>query len=188
MSAYETDLDCGRVCGPCDIEETCAEADDCISGLCRAGVCHERLHEEGEAIPPGYELKTSQRDRASTARTAGIGFFAVSYGAAYVGALSLPTDLAWLYVPLIGPWTLLDNAKDFAPEHGVRMTKMLLVTDGVLQLAGALMWLGGTLGRGQQLLRIESENENESAERAHEFWVSPTVGRGGYGLQVDGLF
>src|SRR5690606_28653423 len=116
LSAYETDIDCGRVCLPCDIEKRCTHADDCVSGLCKAGVCRERLLEEGEPIPKGYHVEPAERDRASTARLAGIGFFSLSYAGAYVGALSSPTTLSWLYVPLIGPWVLIDDAERFAPE------------------------------------------------------------------------
>jgi len=147
-------------------------------------VCKERLYEEGTPIPPGYHLEPSTNDRASTARLAGIGFFAISYSAAYVAALTTPTSLSWLYVPLIGPWPLLKDAEDFAPEGGVGMTKVLLVADGALQIAGALLWIGGTLGREQQLLRTPVTEE----PHASRVWVAPTVSRGGYSVNVGGLF
>lgn len=187
VSAYETDVDCGGVCGPCEIDESCRAPNDCVSGLCRAGVCHERLYEPGTPIPKGYRLEPAKRDRASTARVAGIGFFAAGYGAAYIAALSSPTSLSWLYVPLVGPWPLLDDAKEFAPEGSVRMTKLILVADGALQIAGALMWIGGSLGRRQQLLREPPPNPGES-QTVDALWLSPTVVRGGYALNVGGLF
>jgi hypothetical protein len=147
-------------------------------------VCTERLYEEGTPIPPGYHLEPSTSDRASTARLAGIGFFAVSYSAAYVAALTTPTSLSWMFVPLLGPWMLLDDAEDFAPEGGVGMTKVLLVTDGALQIAGALLWLGGSIGREQQLLRTPITEEPQ----ASRVWVAPTVGRNGYAMNVGGSF
>jgi hypothetical protein len=183
-SAYETDLDCGGVCEPCNIEQSCHDPNDCVSGLCVAGICKERLYEPGTPIPPGYQLEPSRNDGASTARWAGIGFFGLSYGAAYLAALSAPTSLGWLYVPLVGPWALLGKAEDFAPEGGVGMTKVLLVSDGAIQVAGALLWLGGVIGRGQQLLRTPT------AEQAQlpTVWVSPTVGQDRYSVNFGGLF
>ncbi len=184
-SAYETDVDCGGVCEPCAIDEACRDARDCTSGLCREGLCRERLYASGEPVPPGYHLEPSNQDRASTARKAGIGFFALSYGAAYIAALSAPSSVAWLYVPLIGPWPLIHKAKDFAPENGVRMTKLLLVSDGALQIAGALMWLGGSLGRGQQLLR---DPQAPPSATAKPIWVSASLSADGYQVDVRGLF
>ena len=185
LSDYETDIDCGRVCNPCDIDQHCVHADDCASGLCKAGVCRERLHDEDEPVPQGYHLEPSEHDRASTARIFGIGVFAFSYAGAYIGALSAPTSLSWLYVPLIGPWTLIDDAEDFAPDGGVRLTKVLLVTDGAFQVAGALMWLGGTLGRGQQLLR---DPAREQAQQRPRVLLAPSVSPLGYGLRVHATF
>jgi len=148
-------------------------------------VCRERLLEEGEPIPKGYHVEPAERDRASTARLAGIGFFSLSYAGAYVGALSSPTTLSWLYVPLIGPWVLIDDAERFAPEGRVGMTKVLLAADGALQVAGALMWLGGTLGRGQQLLRDPPQVQARDRPRV---WLTPGVEPHGYGLRVHALF
>ncbi|HEU5075770.1 MAG TPA: hypothetical protein VFU02_16370 [Polyangiaceae bacterium] len=183
-SAYETDVDCGGVCGPCEVEQSCRDAGDCTSGLCQANVCKERIYEAGTPIPPGYHLEPSTSDRASTARLAGISFFAVSYGAAYVAALTTPSSLSLMFVPLVGPWLLLDDAKDFAPEGRVGMTKVLLVADGALQVAGALLWVGGSLGREQQLLRTPAAETPQTSK----VWVSPAIGRNGYSVNVAGLF
>jgi len=170
------------VCGACDIGKGCNDAADCVSGLCQANVCKERLYEPDTPVPPGYHLEPSINDRASTARLAGIGFFAVGYSAAYVAALTKPTSLSWLYVPLIGPWPLLSKAEEFAPEGGVGMTKVLLVADGALQIAGALLWIGGRLGRLEQLLRTPVTPEEARV------WVVPTVSEHGYAVNVSGLF
>ena len=164
------------------MEQSCKSPNDCMSGLCQANVCKERLYEPGTPVPPGYHLEPSTNDRASTARFAGIGFFAVSYGAAYLTALTTPTTMSWLFVPLVGPWPLIGKAEDFAPEGGVGMTKVLLVADGALQIAGALLWIGGTLGREEQLLRTPTE------EQASRVWISPAVTKNGYSMHVGGLF
>lgn len=187
VSAYETDIDCGGVCRPCALEKSCREPNDCVSGLCRAGVCHERLYEPGTPVPEDYELHPAHGDRASTARIAGIGFFAIGYGAAYVAALSSPTTLSWLYVPLIGPWPVLGDVDEFAPKGYERTTKLVLVSDGALQIAGALMWIGGTLGRRQQLLRKAPPNPDE-VQTADTLWILPTALHDGYAVQVGGLF
>src|SRR5690606_34086360 len=34
-SAYETGVDCGGICRPCQIDQRCAKAQDCVSGLCQ---------------------------------------------------------------------------------------------------------------------------------------------------------
>ena len=86
-SAYETGVDCGGICRPCQIDQRCAKAQDCVSGLCQAGSCRERIHQPGDPIPPGYRLEKSQRDRASSARTAGLGFFVLSLHQCTVGTI-----------------------------------------------------------------------------------------------------
>jgi hypothetical protein len=145
----ESDVDCGGDCVPCDIGFRCAVARDCASGRCVRGECQEHAWKSGESVPSGYRLETSSGDAAASARRAGILFFGLSYGGAYIGALVLPQRLSWLYAPIVGPWAALQE-----DELGGWL-RALLVTDGALQAAGAALLLGGIAGRGQQLVRGE---------------------------------
>lgn len=146
----ESDVDCGGDCGSCAIGKKCSAARDCVSGLCAEGVCAERdfdLH-EGQP-PPGYDVRTASSDSGATARRAGILFFGVGYGAAYVSALSYPARLSWMYAPVLGPWLTLGQVE----EKGY---KGLLIADGAFQAAGALILIGGIASGGQQLVRTPS--------------------------------
>jgi len=143
----ETDVDCGGDCLPCALERACRTPRDCRSGRCAEGVCEEQEYKSGDPVPPGYRIETSNEDAAASARKAGLLFFGVGYGAAYVGALALPGRLSWLYAPVVGPFLALEGREDYA--------KGLLIADGVLQSAGAALLIGGIAGKGKQLVRIE---------------------------------
>ena len=166
----ETDADCGGDCPPCDLEETCFEPRDCRSGRCSERRCVEQPYETGAPVPDDFRVETSTTDAAAGARTFGIAFFGVSYGAAYASALVLPGRLAWLYAPVIGPFLALEGQADYA--------KGLLIADGVLQGAGAALLIGGIAGRGRQLIRVEWAGVH----------VTPSAGPRGYGIDVRGMF
>jgi hypothetical protein len=91
--------------------------------------------------------------------------------------------MSWLYIPLIGPWGALEKARLFEQDLTV---KTLLVTDGAMQAAGAILWLSGYLLRGEQLLRLT----NESIETAvvEHLYILPTHSAQGFGLTLGGLF
>jgi hypothetical protein len=166
----ETDVDCGGDCIPCDLDHTCYVPRDCLSGRCEDRLCAEQPYERGAPVPNGYVIATSTRDAAASARKAGLLFFGVGYSAAYVGALAVPGRVAALYIPVIGPFTVL---KDRDP-----LVKGLLIADGVLQSAGAVLLIGGIAGGGEQLLRVD--------------WAGlrfvPSAGPGAAGLEVMGDF
>jgi len=143
----ETDVDCGGDCLPCAIDQACRAPRDCRTGRCADGICEEFAYHTGEPLPPGYRVETSNEDAAASARKAGLLFFGIGYGAAYVGALALPGRLSWLYAPVVGPFFALEGREDWA--------KALLIADGVLQSAGAALLIGGIAGKGKQLVRID---------------------------------
>jgi hypothetical protein len=167
----ESDVDCGGDCPPCDYGDVCVRARDCVSGLCAEGECIEREHPKDAPVPAGYRVEVSQYDAAASVRKIGIPLFAVSFGGAYIAGLSLPSELAWMQAPLIGPWLSLSNAED----EGL---KVLIVADGVLQAAGAIMIFGGVSGRGYRLVRKESAR----------LQVVPQIGVGRYGLALGSVF
>jgi hypothetical protein len=145
----ESDVDCGGDCPPCDYGDACVRARDCVSGLCAEAECIERPYPPGSPVPAGYRVEVSEYDAAASVRKIGIPLFAVSFGGAYIAGLSLPGKLAWMQAPLIGPWLSLSSAD----EEGL---KVLIVADGVLQAAGAIMIFGGVSGRGHRLVRKEN--------------------------------
>lgn len=166
----ETDVDCGGDCIPCGLDLTCYVPRDCLSGRCEDRICAEQPYEDGAPVPRGYTVETSTRDAAASARKAGFLFFGVGYGAAYVGALAVPGRVAALYVPVIGPFMVLEGREPWV--------KGLLIADGVIQAAGAVLLIGGIAGRGEQLLRVD--------------WASlklaPSVSTTTAGLEVMGDF
>jgi len=166
----ETDIDCGGDCIPCELDHTCYVPRDCLSGRCEERVCAEQPYEAGTPVPRGYELATSTRDAAASARNAGLLFFGVGYSAAYIGALAVPGRVAALYVPVIGPFTVLEGRETWV--------KGLLIADGVLQGAGAILLIGGIAGRGEQLIRVDWAGLH----------FAPSAGPGGAGLEVMGDF
>lgn len=158
----ETDVDCGGECGPCWHRRACGVPSDCWSGLCADGRCRERVLGARERPPPGYELRMSRRDAPGTARLAGTAFLIASYAPAYVAAVSYPGRLGALYVPLLGPWLTLDEVE-------LGSAKFALVADGSVQIAGAVLLIGGWALRGQQLLRVPApEGDEEQATRGEQ--------------------
>ncbi len=140
-------MDCGGDCPSCAIGKHCGAARDCLSGLCAEGVCAERdIDTTKEPPPAGYDVRTASSDSGATARRAGILFFGVGYGAAYVSALTYPARLSWMYAPVLGPWLTLGQVD----EKGY---KGLLIADGAFQAAGALILIGGIASGGKQLVR-----------------------------------
>jgi len=176
QDGIESDIDCGGACEPCAIEKQCRLARDCVSGRCGEGICVERPHVSGDPIPDGYEVAMSREDAASTARDAGILFLGVGYAGAYLAALSLPSRLGKMFVPVLGPWL---NLKQVEGGDG----KTWLVADGAVQGVGLGLLVGGYALAGRQLLRKPgAEAESESVQ------VIPHVGRHGSGLTVAGRF
>jgi hypothetical protein len=162
----ETDVDCGGDCIPCDLDYACYVPRDCLSGRCEERMCAEQPHEAGAPVPQGYRIETSTRDAAASARKAGLLFFGVGYGAAYVGALAVPGRVAALYVPVIGPFTVLEGRETWV--------KGLLIADGVVQAAGAILLIGGIAGSGEQLIRVDWAG----------LQLAPTASTTGAGLEV----
>lgn len=148
-SGPESDVDCGGDCPPCARAGECRASKDCKSGRCAAGECVERPHRASEPVPRGYRVVTSQTDAPATARLAGAWFLGVGYAAAYAGALVLPGRLGAGYVPVVGP-LLARRGRD----HGA-WGESLLVADAALQAAGAILLLGGWVGAGSALERLD---------------------------------
>lgn len=167
----ESDVDCGGDCPPCDYGDTCLRARDCASGLCVDGECSENPYTPGTPVPPGYRVEVSDYDAAASARKVGLLFFGLSYGGAYVAALSLPGRMSWMYAPVLGPWLALKHEEDEGLE-------VLIIADGVLQAAGAALIIGGVAGRGYRLVRNEQTT----------VYVTPEIRPHAYGVSLGGAF
>lgn len=169
----ESDVDCGGDCPPCERKAACNDAPDCLSGLCARGVCAERRLAPGAPIPAGYEARLARHDAAASVRLVGGVFSGVGYGAAYFAAVSYPSKLGALYVPVLGPWVGLRQIDPLA-------AKVLLVADGAIQGAGAILLIGGVAGAGKQLVK----KPKESARVV----VQPSITVGAWGLLLHGRF
>ena len=170
---FESDIDCGAGCEFCLTGERCNGWGDCASGLCVAGQCRERAYHSGDPVPDGYELEPAEEGEGVLVRNVGLVFFAIGYSAAYLCAVSTPSQLAEMYLPVIGPWVSLNDVD-------LSGYKALLAIDGGLQGAGAALVVAGWLGAGQQLVRIPYSRM--------EVRVFPHLGPEGGGLAVASAF
>jgi hypothetical protein len=173
QDGFESDVDCGAGCEFCLTDERCNGWGDCGSGLCVNGRCRERAYHSGDPVPDGYELLPAEEGEGVLVRNVGAVFFAIGYSAAYLCAVSMPSQLGEMYLPVIGPWMSLNDVD-------IVGYKALLAIDGGLQLGGAALVVAGWLGAGQQLVRIPYGRM--------EMQVFPQVGPGGGGLGVVGAF
>ncbi len=124
-------------------------------------------------MPPGYDVEKSYSDAAASARTAGMWFFAAGYAGAYAAALSLPSRLGAMYVPVLGPWIAMGELESGGAKAG-------LAIDGTVQGVGIILFLGGLAGAGQQLVRSDVP--------VATLQVLPTVGRDHAGVGLLGAF
>ncbi len=162
LNGPESDVDCGGDCHDCGFARKCQAASDCASGLCAAGECAERPYQRGTPVPRGYDVVRSRHDAAASVRLAGALFLGVAFGSAYATAVAVPRFAADLYVPLVGPWLALDDFNN-------PVNKTLVVSDGALQAAGAVLLTAGILSAGRQLVRAEPA---VTARTGRRHWLS----------------
>jgi len=173
VNGPEGDVDCGGDCPACERGRACHVSRDCSSGRCAESVCEEREYTPGDPVPRGYVVQTSEGDGAAITRTIGWVSLGIGYSAAYVAALSLPGEVSWLYAPVVGPWVEVADRQ--------QNLRGLIALDSFFQTVGAALVVGGTFARGTILVRDETL---VSGVR-----VAPgRVGRGGYGVWIDGAF
>lgn len=168
----ETDVDCGGDCAPCTISQACSDPRDCESGRCAEGKCEEQRLESTEPPPRGYHAEVSRTDGAATCRLLGFISLGASYGASYAMALSLPGNVSWLYVPVLGPWIKVSDSQ--------QSLRGVIAIDGFFQTVGAGLLIGGLVASGRQAVRDDS-----GLARVE---VVPLFGPGGGGAAVVGVF
>lgn len=144
----------------------------------------ELPYEEGDPIPPGYKLRSSPRRGLVIAGSVVTGvFWAISVTTA--AGNDFDNKTGYLLVPGIGPWLTLaaGGAKDRdcstnycnADRSGVRA---LLTLDGLVQTAGAAMFVAGFAFPRKRLVR----------EDVTISFAPTPLGQRGYGLGAVGTF
>jgi hypothetical protein len=106
----------------------------------------------GGAIPAGYHLEERPRKGLiiSGALLTGIPW---ALGVSIVSGSNFPNSSGWLVVPALGPWLTLaarhdsrcsSTSDDLCVDDGVNAaTRTVLVLDGLMQTAGAVLFIVG---------------------------------------------
>jgi hypothetical protein len=145
-------------------------------------------YEEGDPIPPGYHVV--HRSRQGLVIGGSI-MFLVSYGISLSVAFiyDFKDETNWLTIPVAGPWLMMyhrsqpdcdSQSGNGCVEQGLEaILRFYLGADGVVQAAGAAMFLFGIAGR-KILVR------DDVYANVH---LMPTrVGASGYGAMLTGRF
>lgn len=151
----------------------------------------ELPYEDGDPIPPGYRLARQPRRGLVIGGSIMTG---IGWGLSLTGAVAADFDSksGFLVVPVLGPWLMLaaGGAKDrdcsssssyydYDYDCGSRSgLRSVLVLDGLLQTAGAVMVVAGIAFPRVRLVR----------EDVTVGFVPTTFGSGSYGLGAVGTF
>lgn len=158
----------------------------------------ELRYVEGRPIPPGYHVETRPRKGLIVSGSIILG---VPYFLSLSVAASSKADADhWLYVPLLGPFIDVGNRKEDCNtfsngNFGSTTTctddssvRFFLMTDGLMQAAGAAMLILG-FALPQRLLVRDDAPFVGSSGRQFVWSVAPrTFGRSGYGLGFGAIF
>jgi hypothetical protein len=157
----------------------------------------ELRYVEGRPIPPGYHPET--RPRKGLVISGSIVFGIPYFLSLSVAASSKFSPDRWLYAPIIGPFVDLGNRKEdcntIGNAFGSTTTckddsseRFFLMADGLMQVAGATMFILG-LAIPQHLL-VRDDAPFVGSKGSQFAWsIAPTkMGRSGYGLGLGGTF
>lgn len=145
----------------------------------------------GLPVPPGYRVE----HRAATGMIfGGLATFGIAYSTALVlgASANFGDGTGWVAVPVIGPWAAI-GARSYHCSNDPSLanqcvsgafsevqTIAILSADGVIQAAGAVLFVVGLASGEDELVRKEPPVS---------FRVLPrTVGVDGFGVGVDGRF
>jgi hypothetical protein len=149
----------------------------------------ELPYEEGQPIPPGYHLVKQNRRGLIIAGSITTGVMWVFGLMAAVGN-DFKDNTGLLVIPVVGPWALLatDTARDKScgtTANGIDVCteskaglRAVLVLDGIVQTAGAAMFISGFAFPRARLIRNDVTVS----------FVPTTFGNGGYGVGAIGRF
>jgi len=136
---------------------------------------------EGVPFPPGYW--PALRPRRSFI-AAGAALFGGSYLASVLTAATIlggngkhSIEVAPLFAPFAGPFATLGTSRDVQlNDPGVRTNGVLVIVDGVAQVAGAALFIAGYAAPERVLVRTKESYQPEEAA-----WVPEVAftGRGG---------
>lgn len=146
----------------------------------------ELPYEKGDAIPQGYKLRTQPRRGLIIAGSIVTGVPWVFSVVAAVGA-DYENKTGFLLVPALGPWLTLmagggrddecSNSDDYCSGDNAGL-RAALVLDGLVQTAGALMFVSGFAFPRTRLVRQDVTLS----------LLPTTLGRDGYGIGAIGTF
>jgi hypothetical protein len=156
----------------------------------------EMRYIEGRPIPAGYHLETRVKKGLVVSGS-------ILFGVPYLFSISVAASSKyapdrWFYAPVIGPFVNLSTRGDDCnpnstsssvtvcpSESGARFFIML---DGVMQTAGATMFILGLALQNQILVRDDAPYTGKKGSQ-FAWTISPyAIGRSGYGVGVAGMF
>lgn len=146
----------------------------------------ELPYEEGDPIPPGYHLVKRHKKGLIIAGAIVTG---VPWVFGVMGAVGsdFNNNSGLLLIPVIGPWAMLasEGARDKSCtvndpfcDGSKAALRSTLVLDGIVQAAGATMFIAGAFFPSTRLVRKDVVVS----------FVPTTFGHGGYGLGAVGTF
>jgi hypothetical protein len=159
---------------------------------------NELRYVEGRPIPAGYHLETRPRKGLLISGP-------IIFGVPYLFSMSVAASSRyspdqWLYAPVVGPFIDLASRKndcDSFVTGGTSSTttcpsdsgtRFLLMVDGIMQVAGATMFVLG-LALPQHLLVRDDAPYSRGSGSQFAWTVTPTkIGPTGYGLGAVGTF
>ncbi|MES1176915.1 MAG: hypothetical protein ABUL62_21515 [Myxococcales bacterium] len=144
---------------------------------------------QGGAIPPGYHLEERPKKGLiiSGALLTGVPW---AIGLAGVSSANFPNSSGWLVVPALGPWLTLaarhdstckyEGDSDVCFDDGLNaLARTALVFDGLVQTAGAVLFIVGISSKNQVLARDFT---------GHLHLTPAPIGRNGTGAFLSGDF
>jgi hypothetical protein len=149
----------------------------------------ELPYSPGDPIPPGYHVVEQQRRGLIIAGslTAGVPW---ALGVAVAAGANFEEKTGWLAVPVLGPWLMIaaGGAKDeqtcdatdtYCEDYDDGAAKRsILALDGLVQTAGAVMFVCGVTIPRKRLIRQDVTVS----------MIPTRVGREGYGMGLVGSF
>jgi hypothetical protein len=148
-------------------------------------------YRSGLPVPPGYRVE----HRPATGIIAGgLATLGIAYSTALVIAASANFEdgTGWLALPVVGPWAAIGArsyhcsndpllaSKCVSGAFSEVQTIAILSADGVVQTAGAVLFIVGLASGHDELVRSDVSTSVRIRPRS--------VGTGGIGLGIDGHF
>jgi hypothetical protein len=121
----------------------------------------ELPYEEGDPIPEGYEPVTKMRKGLVIAGSVVFGstYLISIITAAQVADVAGTTEDVWpLFVPVVGPFIAMGTTHAWSDGEGSNGLGAILLLDGIAQVGGAAMFIGGVASHTTVLKRTASSD------------------------------